>query len=215
MLNDVKLMVNGLVRDESTRLTEDEKLAAISVALRRYGRDRPRRKVVDVTSAGGDSLPLPAGWESESELLFAEYPIGNVPPDALSCSIYTTPAGDLLRLGGYLSPGEVVRLSFSVAHVLSDSQDTIPSGHHEALACYAAAWLLEQLAAAAINDGESTIGADTTDRRTKAQEYASRAKTLRARYTETMGGGAGAAGSLPTAGGQTVAWPSRQRLLRR
>lgn len=217
MLNDLTELIDSLVRDESSRLTASDLAEAIRLALARYGSDWPRNKVEDVTSAGGDRLPLPTAWESNSELVSVEYPIGEMPPAMLDCSIYTAPAGKELRLGKGLPLGAEARLTFTVAHVVSDSQETILPGHREAVACYAAALLLEQLAAAAINDGESTISADTTDRRTKAQEYGSRAKALKTRYGEAMGigtgGGSGAAS--PAAGGQTVAWPSRRRLLKR
>lgn len=216
MLNDLEKLIDSFVRDESSRLTADDQAGAITLALSRYGSDRPRKKVEDVTSAGGDTLPLPGAWETESELVSVEYPIGETPPALLGCTIYTTPAGDELRLGAGLSIGAEARLTFTVAHVVSDSQDTVPPSHREAVACYGAALLLEQLAAAAINDGESTIAADTTDRRTKAQEYASRAKALKARYAEAMGIGSGAGGgNSPAAGGQTVAWPGRRRLFKR
>lgn len=210
MLSDLKKLVDGLVRDESERLARGDKSTAISLAVARYGTDRPRRKVQDVVCSGGDTLPLPPAWEVDSELESAEYPIGEKPVQLLPCSIYTTPAGDTLRLGGALSVGAEVRLTFSVQHVVSDELDTIPVVHREAVAAYAAALLLEQLSAAAINDGDSSIGADATDRRTKAQEYASRARGLKTRYADTLG--LGKDGSSPAATGTTVAWPSRQRL---
>lgn len=215
MLADLLSLVDRLVRDESSRLVTADKESAIDVAVARYGKDRPRRKVEDVVSAGGDTLPLPAAWESESELISAEYPIGETPVALLPCSIYTQPSGDVLRLGDGLSVGAEVRLTFRVRHVVSDVLDTVGPGHREAVAAYAAALLLEQLAAAAINDGESTISADTTDRRTKAQEYASRAKALKTRYGEAMGlGNAGDSGTAQ-ASGTTVTWGSRDRLTSR
>lgn len=209
MLNDFKKLVDSLVRDESERLAKSDKETAVGLAVARYGQDRPRCKVADVVAPGGDSLPLPAGWEAESELVSAEYPIGETPPAHLPCSIYTTPAGNQLRPGDTLGAGAEVRLTFTVAHVVSDTLDTVPPSHREAVACWAAAWLLEQLAAAAINDGESTLSADSTDRRTKAQEYASRARALKARYSDTLGVGNA---SPQAASGQTAAWPSRPRL---
>jgi len=214
MLVDLKKLVDGFVRDESERLTRTDKEGAISLAVARYGKDRPRKKVEDVVSAGGDTLPLPTAWEAESSLLMVEYPIGETPPVLLPCSIYTAPSGDVLRLGDGLAAGAEARLTFTVRHVVSDVLDTVPAGHREAVAAYAAALLLEQLAAAAINDGDSTLQADTTDRRTKAQEYASRARALKTRYGEAMGvGEAGGAGGQ-AATGTTVSWPGRARLTR-
>lgn len=210
MLTDFKKLVDGFVRDESERLSRADKESAIGLAVVRYGTDRPRRKVEDVVSAGGDTLPLPTAWEAESELLTVEYPIGETPPALLACSIYTAPLGDVLRLGDSLAAGAEARLTFSVRHVVSDVLDTVLPSHREAVAAYAAALLLEQLAAAAINDGDSTLQADTTDRRTKAQEYAARARALKTRYGDALG--LGSEGSNQAATGTTVSWPGRQRV---
>ncbi|MBS1248414.1 MAG: hypothetical protein H6R48_1203, partial [Proteobacteria bacterium] len=152
----------------------------------------------------------PTAWSADSELISAEYPIGETPPALLPCSIYTAPSGDVLRLGDGLALGAEVRLTFSVPHVVSDELDTVQPSHREAVAAYAAALLLEELAAASINDSDATISADTTDRRTKAQEYASRARALKTRYADALGLGKDGGGQAAT--GTTVAWPSRQRL---
>jgi hypothetical protein len=214
MLADLKKLVDGFVRDESERLTRADKEGAITLAVARYGKDRPRRKVEDVVSAGGDTLPLPSAWESESQLLTVEFPIGETPPTLLPCSIYSAPSGDVLRLGDGLAAGAEARLTFTVRHVVSDVLDTVPDGHREAVAAYAAALLLEQLAAGAINDGDTTLQADTTDRRTKAQEYASRARALKTRYGEAMGVGEAGGASGQAASGTMLAWPGRSRVTR-
>lgn len=217
MLADLQKLVLSLVRDETTRLASDDLDTAIKLALQRYSQDRPRSKVEDVISAGGDTLPLPLAWVTDSELLGTEYPIGETPPAALGCTIYTQPTGDVLMLGAALSIGAIVRLTFTVPHEVTASVNTVSPAYEEAVACWAAALLLEQLAAGAINDSDSTISADTTDRRTKAQEYASRANALKKRYTEALGIGAGgnATGGGQVAAGTTVSWPGRSRLTNR
>lgn len=210
MLADMKKLVEGFVRDETDRLSADDVETAIGLAVIRYGQDRPRTKVEDVVSTGGDTLPLPLAWATESELQLVEYPVGENPPCYLPGSIYTAPAGNVLRIGDVLTSGAECRLTFTVPHVVSDSVDTIPAGNREAVAAYGAALLLEQLAAAAINDGDATIQADSTDRRTKSQEYASRARGLKTRYVEALGIGGTAAGQV--AAGTFVSWPRRGRL---
>lgn len=95
----------------------------------------------------------------------------------------------------------------AVPHVVSGSEDSVPAEHREAVAAYAAALLLEQLAAGAINDGDSTIAADATARRSKADEYRVSARGCRARYADALAGPAagGAAGAV-------VSWGGRSRL---
>lgn len=209
MLFELKKLVDALVRDESERISRSDRASAIALAIVRYSSDRPRSKVEDVISLGGDTLPLPTAWETGSTVSTAEYPIGESPVSYLPCSIYTRPDGDVIRLGESLQAGAEVRLAFSILHVVTDEIDTIAPGHREAVACWAAALLLEELAAASINDGDSTIQADSTDRRTKAQEYAARARTLKARYSEALGLNKE---GVQAAAGSSVAWPSRTRL---
>lgn len=211
MLADLKKLVDGFVRDESQRLSRTDKEIAIQLAVLRYSTDRPRRKVEDVFSGGGDVLPLPSAWQDGSRILSVEYPIGADPACFIPAGIYVTPDGDQLKIADYLSPGVEARVTFTVTHVVSDVADTVLASHREAVAAYAAAVLLEQLSAAAINDGESTIAADSTDRRTKAQEYAARARGLKGRYGDILGVGApGAGGQAAT--GVVSQWPSRPRL---
>lgn len=215
MRADIKSIAVSLVRDETDRLTPADFDRAIDLAVLRYGQSKPRRKVEDVVATGSDVLPLPAAWESDSEVFTAEYPIGETPPVYLDCSIYTAPDGQVIRLGDVVANGAEVRLAFSVAHQVTDLFDTIPAKHREAVGCLAAATLLDELAAAAINDGDSTIMADSTDRRTKSAEYASRARALRTRCDDILTGGAvetSAGGSTPAAGA-TISWPKRGRLV--
>ncbi|MBF0165187.1 MAG: hypothetical protein HQM01_11930 [Magnetococcales bacterium] len=71
--------------------------------------------------------------------------------------------------------------------VVTATQDTLPERGREAVAVYAAAHLLEQLAIAKSGDIDPSIGAAAAGRSTPAQEYAARSKALFARYRELLG----------------------------
>lgn len=86
----------------------------------------------------------------------------------------------------------------------------VPAVDAEAVACYAASTLLTQLAAAAMNDSDATITADTVDRRTKADGYARRAAWLLERWTQLLGLGASPEGGT-LAAGVVVGWGQRTR----
>lgn len=210
MRADLLSLVEALVRDEVSRLSAADIGVAFDLALHRYSKDRPRRLVADVLGDGSDVLPLPLGWENESELVGVEYPVGLFPAAITSALVYTAPAGRVLRVGAAVAAGASVRCTFTVRHVVDDATDTVPLRHREGVSAYAAALLLEELAAAAINDGDATIHADTTDRRTKAQEYASRARSLKARYVEVLE--LSRIGDPQVASGASIAWGSRPRL---
>jgi hypothetical protein len=136
LLRDFLDQLVRLTRDESDRIVDADRLAALSSAIERYNRDRPR--------------------------------------------------------------------SDGTAHVVSDSVCTVPPAHQEPLAALAASLLLEQLAAAAINDGDSTIAAESTNRRSKADEYRASARLYAQRYRDAIDAPAPAG-----AAGTVVAWGQR------
>lgn len=214
MLADYRTQLAAFVRDEVARLTADDVDRAIALAVVRYGKDRPRQIPADVVCPGGDGLPFPVAWDAESVLISAETPIGDNPPSLVGCSVYATPAGPQLRLVEGQAAGTAVRLTFTVPHTVSASADSIPLIHREPVAAYGAALLLEELSAAAINDADATLNADTTDRRSKAAEYAARSRSLMTRYNQALGIGSDAAGSGASQGasGATVSWGRRPRV---
>lgn len=191
MLVDFEKLVAAAVQDEAGRLIIDDHHRAITQAVARYSKDRPRHKVEDIAAPGGNLLPLPPAWEVDfSQLDSLEYPIGNVPPyivEAGGWAMYTTPTGEVVQVGSAIAAGHAVRATFTVAHVLSATVDTIPFGDREPVASYAAAILADQLASLYSNDQDSTIRADSVQHTSKASEFARRAKTLRQRYFDDIG----------------------------
>lgn len=189
MLSELRDVIDDLVRDGATWVTPEQRERAIGLALVRYSADRPREVVEDVTSAGGVVLPLPTEWEpGESALRGIETPIGADPLPSDAWRMYRAPSGEEIRLQGYvLMLGDVARLTYSAPHVVSDTTNTIPRAHREAVACYAASLLAEQIATAHAGTSDSTIAADTVDHAHPAREWAKRAKEYRSRYFATLG----------------------------
>lgn len=191
MLSDYQTLVDSFVRDDASRLTEDDRNGAIVLAVARYGKDRPRIKVADLTPASTTKLPLPSAWESGvSELRSLEYPIGQNPLSYLDTDrygLYDDGTAVTIKLQEAVDTAQKVRASFTIAHTLSTATDTIPTGDREPVACWAAAILCDQLASFYAGGTDSTIQADSVRQQSKAQEYASRAKALRKRYTDELG----------------------------
>lgn len=185
--------------------------AAIQAAVLRYSQDRPRAFVVDVTSAGGTGLPLPAGWAAgESVLQGVETPVGENPPallDAGAFSVMATPGGDAIVLVETLAAGAVARLRFSGPHVVTAATDTVPARDREAVGYWAASILCDQVASHHAENREPTIQADRVDYTSPAKEWARRAETCRKLYFQLMGidtGPGGASAMPPKPAGQVV-----------
>ncbi|ATE60165.1 hypothetical protein [Thauera sinica] len=189
MIDDLETLTDDLVRDSLERVASESRDRAIRLALVRYSADRPREVVEDVISAGGAVLPLPLGWTTDASVLRGiEFPVGAEPLPASAWRMYRTPTGVEIQLTGQrLNAGDAVRLTYAAAHVVSDTEDTIPLAHREAVACYAASLLAEQLAALHANAAEPTIAADSVNYSHPAREWARRAKDLRNRYFATLG----------------------------
>lgn len=190
-LSDFQSLVDDLLRDDASRISATQRDTAIATAVARYSKDRPRAKVQDVVSPGGNLLPLPAAWESAfSDLDILEYPVGNVPPIYISpqaWSLYATPTELKIMVSFGLPVSASVRATYSIAHQVDGSADTVPIGDREPVSCLAAASLCDQLAGLYSGDSDSTISADSVNHQSKAGEYASRARSLRKRYFDELG----------------------------
>ncbi|MBR0650373.1 hypothetical protein GXW78_11920 [Roseomonas terrae] len=187
MLAYLQSLVDDLVRDDEGRVSPEQRFTALGLALLQYSKDRPLRRVEDVTSAGGPRLPMPAG---ALRVEAVEYPVGRVPPAILAATAwghYHGPDQVDLLFTRPIAAGAAVRLTLLRMHVLTEDGTTIPATDHEALASYAAAVLFDQKAAATSGDGNPTIPADTVDHGSKPESYAKRAERLRQRYYDLLG----------------------------
>lgn len=190
-LADYQTAVTDLLRDRDGVVSDPQRDAAIETARAQYSIDAPRPVTVDANAAAaGNTLALPAGWTDDSVLTAAEYPVGEWPPSMLNASdiqIYATPASRELRLPVQLVIGDTVRLTYTADHLLDANDDTIPERHRNAVASLAASLLCGQLASYYAGQSESTIGADTVDRKTKSDQWRARARDLAAAYTAAVG----------------------------
>lgn len=188
-LADCQTSVDSLVRDRDAVITTAQRDAAIDAAVAQYSVDHPRSIVNDVVSAGGALLDLPPEWTDDAVLTGAEYPIGSLSPAfALGdVSFYATPTGTQLRLPVELDAGVSVRITFTGAHRLDADSDTIRPGHRQAVAALAASMLCGQLASYYAGESESSISADTVDRKNKSDLWRARSRDLAAEYSKVVG----------------------------
>lgn len=191
-LADFQTLTTALHRDDTGKITTGDRDIAIASAVQRYSRDRPRLKSQDVIAAAANLIALPAAWETDFSAVRAiEYPIGSVPPDFLAQDRYAlhlqTDGTYQIMLLDAVNIGEGLRITYTIRHQVDGSGDTVPAHEREAVCCWAAALLLDQLAALFSGDSNSTIQADSVDHGGKSREYAARARALRTRYFDELG----------------------------
>ncbi|WP_238121965.1 MULTISPECIES: hypothetical protein [unclassified Xanthobacter] len=194
MLQELRALVDDLVRDVVGRVGEEARDRAVSLAIVQYGKDRPRTRVSDLVAQDAPvprHLDLPEGWDVEASIaLTIEYPVGHVPPRIMprhAWAVLVTPAGQVLGLPRAIPAGATCRLTWTLPHEIGEDVDTLPPGDREAVAQYAAAVLLDQVAAMTSGDHSSVIQADAVDHQEAGPNYAARASTARRRYHDLLG----------------------------
>jgi len=188
-------------------LGEAEKIFAISKAVKAYSATRPRAVSEDEDGNGGFdyAITLLAEWaEGFSVIKSVEYPVDDTEQAAAllqddAWQIYSKPAGKYLRLlRDTPEATEDLRITYTALHLCTDTECTIPASDEEAVQMLAAAEFCDMLATYYAQTQDSTIQADSVDHKSKAGEYAARARTYRKAYTDHMGTANGPAAASVT-----------------
>ena len=214
-LSDLRDAVVALVRDDADAISDDERDDAIARAVARYSVHRPRMVTEDVVVGAGSVVPIAAGAYDPDvhQILWVEHPVGELPPVYLGPgSVITrqTPAGvEFVALGGSIPVGATARVTRTAPHDVSATADTVPARDREAVAAWAAALLLDELAARGAGMTDSTIAADAVDYGGAADRYRRLARAHRDRYYELLGLDR-AAESRPRAAGTHVSLGRRR-----
>lgn len=189
---DYIVKMDALLQDNGSALQQPEKDIAIQMAVKVYSRLRPQEKVADIAGDGGFDYALPADWvDGFSIPKKVEYPAGEQEPKYISMediSLYRSAAALKLRFLKF-SPatGKTIRLTYSALHIVTAGSATIPVSDEDAVGALAAAHACEALSNYYAQTTEPTLTADVVDHRTKSQEFAGRAKRLRALFLSALG----------------------------
>ena len=205
-LDDFQTAVERLVRDGAGVLGPADHDQYLQDAAKRLSRVEPRRVVADVAGDGSYDYTLPDPYDpSFSEVIEVEYPAGQRDPsivDRLDWTVYRTPSGPALRFRADTpAVGETIRVTFTALHTIEPDATSVPSARQDAVVLLAAAIACESLSAHYSNTGDSMIQADSVDHKSKAAEYASRAKRFMKMADELLP--VAEQGEVRGAGGQT------------
>jgi hypothetical protein len=188
--------INNLVPGSDLPLGETEAIFAINQAIKTYSTTRPRLVVEDEDGNGtiDYAIALLTDWsDGFSVIKVVEYPLdddgaqGSVLQDD-AWQIYQKPTGKCLRfLEDKPSASEDFRVAYTSLHICTDDACTIPLIDETAVQMLAAATFCDMLATYYAQTSDSTIMADSVDHKSKASEYASRARTYRQQYLNHLG----------------------------
>jgi len=168
--------------------------------IQRYSADSPLWLVSDIEGNGTNYVPTPVApgegddlpvWEPNFSVISQiEFPIGQQPPQLILDSdfrVYRKPSQPDTILINFDTPqpGDYLRCTWSARHLPDGS--TVPDRDFYAVVDFAASLAAEVLATWYVSVGDSTIGADVVNYRSKSAEMLSVAKALRKRYYNHMG----------------------------
>lgn len=177
-------------------LSEADKILAINLAMKAHSKRRPRVIVEDETGDGGFDYAI-TGLEHWSDgfsvVKSVEYPVDDddETPELLQDDewmIYEKPSGKVLRFKeDSPTASESFRVVYTALHTCTTSACTVKDFDEEPAQALAAAYFCDMLATYFAQSGDSTMGADSVDHKSKAKEYAARAKAYRKIYFDHLG----------------------------
>lgn len=184
MLADIQKLTDVLAIDASGQITAEDRAAAIELALFRYSSDRPRI-VSEIRQLDGSTvLTVPADWhEGFSRVLEISRQSGG----RIAFEVRKTLSGEKIILTSFVKNGETAVISYTLPHILKQTEDTIAFVDREAVANWAAAFLLDGMAAGCAGSLSSTISSDSVEHSAKANNYHAQAVACRKFYRDHLG----------------------------
>ncbi len=173
--------IQRLVKDGAGVLDGPDYDFYIAEALKRYSKSKPRKPVADIAGDGSYDYDMPSPFDPEfSRVTEVEWPAGRrvkETVDALDWTLYESPTGTKLRfLSSTPGAGTTIRVTFTAMHTVSESSTTVPEVDHDVIHLLGAQLACEALSSHYSNSVDSTILADSVDHKSKASEYAARAR---------------------------------------
>src|SRR5260370_1269489 len=149
-LTDFETGVLSRIQDSANKTSLADRDDAITQAVKRYSKDRPREMVTDLVGANNALLALPTGPGTPPETFedgfsivrCIEFPVGNLPPTFLEGEdwlLYRTPAGLKIALTSMVpQAADTLRVTWTVRHIPGTSggspvATTVPDADFEAV----------------------------------------------------------------------------------
>lgn len=180
MKADIQKLTDILAIDAEGRFSDEDRAAAIELALFRYSSDRPRIAKETAEFKGLPVLSLPQDWQADfSRVLDIRTDDG--------ARVDFDVSRENIVINGFVKSGDKIVITYTLPHVLTETQDTIPFVDREAVANWAAAFLLDGMAAGYAGAIAATISSDSVEHGSKANNYHAQAAACRKFYRDHMG----------------------------
>lgn len=200
--------VDHRLKEQDGLLDQSDMQAHIKSALWQYNRDKPNYRTDDVTGDGGFDYAVGSltDWSvGFSQLIDVEYPYSSTSaiPNMLKRDrwvLWTSGDTEYLRFL-YATPSatETIRVHYTVPRTFDVSNDVVIFDvDFYALCDLCASHCLDDIASRYVATGDSTIGADSVDHRSKMREALELAKKYKTRYDDHMGKANGVAPAMVT-----------------
>ncbi len=180
MKADIQKLTDILAIDAEDRFSDEDRAAAIELALFRYSSDRPRIAKETAEFKGLPVLSLPQDWQADFSRVLDIRTDGGARVDF-------DVSGEKIVINGFVKAGEKIVITYTLPHILTETQDTIPFVDREAVANWAAAFLLDGMAAGYAGAIAATISSDSVEHSSKANNYHAQAAACRKFYRDHLG----------------------------
>ena len=179
--------LDTLLQDQNPTpyLTQGQRIQFLMQAVAEYSKHRPRHLTVDRSGSDSYYMELPPEWDqalSEIKQLLITLPDDQF--DVVSPTLYSllqTPTGWSIYGRGRWLPSDTFRLDYTVPHIFTPAQTTIPAADRAAIVAYAASQACLAISAAFIHTYDSTYGGGEFQRPKQTENY----QKLAALYEQT------------------------------
>lgn len=186
-LSDIQTLVEDKLRDTADDVSDAERDRAIEGAVARYSLDRPRKTTLPIAATATTIVPLPAGWQDGFSQVTKLELATDMGSDSIEGTVNRVLGNDRIDLETSVQVGTNVYVTYTLMHILTEEDDTIPALDRAAVAMWATAELLDQRANLKTDSVDPTIAADSVDHHSKGANFARLARDLRARYFDHLG----------------------------
>lgn len=197
MLSTYRDKLSLMMQDNTGMLTEGTYDTCLYDAVVQYSKRHPQQSVIDLTVEQDTYyLSLPEDWETDYSKIIKiieivdEETFSTLEP--FTWGLFDSPVlTQILRKDGYKWQARYTyRISYTVAHILSGEECTIPEYHQDAILAYAASQLCLFLAAYTAQNADMTLNGATLDRSKhtpESEQWLELAKEYFSQWKHTMG----------------------------